>query len=489
MSTPWRSTRRQSGHSYSLNGRCKYGFHCTYFRKGTCTYFHPADDRDKLACSFGNVADALERSKSRWGLMVDGLAGEEVLGEAPLTGKATPLPTHVGITSERVLGSYSKLADNKIAVPGCPPVFTPPTRPLQLAPDADMDAPPFPVYKYGLEPLVRSVQCMSPGIDVLGGACDVVASAGSVYKLYAYLVGTLQMTMRFDMEVRRRPDGSGRGGVLLLQPWKGDPNHRLSYGYGNSFAAATCRFPEDLPASLRNSFSHHRVLYYELGGLRFAAHCEADAQYDPGKAKTPWKERGHLPSPPISPKMSMSTPASPKTKGSRFSVLMEDVDDDDDETDISSSTLTVDYPCGPSTAVPAAYLVEIKTYNATRLKQHAAIGVKSVRRYICQGPDSQLYFGRTPQLYETGQENGAFTPNTSVENVRERLEKWEADNQQNLQRLVAFLRDTINRASAHAAEGRTRLSLVLPSGRDASCEDMRARLYIRNDGVSFLPDA
>ncbi|KAL1895453.1 hypothetical protein Sste5346_005259 [Sporothrix stenoceras] len=503
MSTPWRSTRRSTNPTgYSHHGRCKFGFNCKNFRKGKCTYFHPAEDQTKYAHSVERYKGLMDKGRKRWSLIVDGLSEGETLEEA------TPLSGHVGITGERVLGSFNKLGDNRIAVPGCPPQFSPPTAALQLKPDGDSSVPAvYPVYTYRLEPLIRSVQCMSPDVDVLDGTCDVVASAGSVYRLYDHLVRTTGMTKRVDVEVRSVPTipdiSRGGGGppptgvgrrVVLLQPWKDDPNHDISYGYGSNFAAATCHYPDDLPASLRGSFSHHRVLYYELGGLRIALHCEADGKYDQvekakSKSTTPWRDRGHLPSPPVSPKMAMSTPSSPpKTKGSRFSVLMEGVEDEDEEmSDVSSSTLSVEWPCGPSTPTSASHVVEIKTYDAAKPQIMADLGPKALARYVCCRPESQLYFGRTPQLYEAGHSNGTFEVNVGVQSVEDRLQQWEAENQQHLQRLVSFLRQIIQTASTHAAEGRTQLSLVLPGVQDPSCEDKRARLYVRHDGVSFLP--
>lgn len=295
-----------------------------------------------------------------------------------------------------------------------------------------------------------------------------------------------------------------------MQKWSGDPNRLISYGYGRNFADATCRFDDDLPSTLHSSISHHRVLYYELGGLRFAVHCEIDAYYDPqdtkaeeasqtAKAAAPKKAKLPM-SPPISPKLTMATPSSPsRNKGSRFSVLMEDVDDvhdeDDDEKKDSevkapvSSTLEIEFPCGPSVPIPANKTIEIKTFDALKRRKRSSIGGRPAHYTIFQ-PDAQMYFGRVQQLYEAGHEHGTFSPNVHVENVESRLKHWEAEaeTQEGLQRLVAFLRDLIQRAAAHAAEGRTRLSLVFPSSNDPVMTDKRAKLYVRDDGVSFLPE-
>lgn len=497
MSTPWRATRRSSGH----NGRCKHGFNCVNFRKNTCRFFHTAEDREKRAHSIDHYEVLLAQSRNRLSLLVEGLGDASAVLAGPkgavgadagidTDAYTTAVPFPVGITAERVLGSFNKIADNKIAVPGCPPQFTPPTHTIQVKPDAAQpdgrDNPPFPTYTHGLEPLVRAVQCMTPDVDVLGGACDIVANAGSVYRLFNFLTKKLIMTTRYDLEWR--PTSTPGGGILLMQPWKGDPNHDVSYGYGQSFAAATCHFASDLPAALQTSFSHHRVLYYELSGLRFAVHCEADGYYDPQHAAT----KVQLPlSPPVSPKLTMSTPASPRSKanGSRFSVLMEDVDEEEDETHAppASATLGIDFPCGPAVPVPAAHLIELKTFNAKRFSDWIATGA-SPSRFFHNRPDSQLYFGRTPQLYEAGRDGGTFSPDVRVEKVAARLRAWEAENQNDLQRLVVFLRDLLQRASAHAAAGHTRLSLVLPGVQDPASKDKRARLYVRDSGVSFLPE-
>ncbi|KJR81997.1 uncharacterized protein SPSK_03302 [Sporothrix schenckii 1099-18] len=513
MSTPWRPTRQYTGNK----GTCMYGVTCVKFRKNKCTYFHADQDRVKLADSIHRQAALLAQSQERLSKMLEGLdAHPDILAAAKTkdteddaADTSTDQTCPVRITAERVLASFNKVSDDTIAVPGCPPRFSPPTtHAIRVSHDDDGDGDYgsdrdkrrlYPTYTHGLEPLVRAVQCMSPDVDVLNGACDIVANAGSIYRLFNFLVRKSFATLRCDLEWRppsptgmANGDGDGAGGTLLIQQWKDDPDHDVSYGFGTNFAAATCRFGPDLPEALQTSFSHHRVLYYELGGLRFAVHCEADGHYDPHR-------QGHAAtvqfplSPPVSPKLAMSTPtttpASPrsKAKGSRFSVLMEDADDEETKQAFSSPTLTVDYPCGPAVPVPADHLVEVKTFNAQKRDAWLSTSAKSAR-YVRYGPDSQLYFGRTAQLYEAGHKRGVFEPNVHVENVAGRLQLWEEDNQQDLARLVVFLRDLLQRAAAHAADGRMHLSLVLPGAQDPSCKDKRATLHVRSDSASFLPE-
>ncbi|CAK7214511.1 hypothetical protein SBRCBS47491_002167 [Sporothrix bragantina] len=390
-------------------------------------------------------------------------------------------PGPLSIRAERVLASYNKVGDNAIAVPGCPPQFTPPNARLHV--HKVLEEPVYPTITFGLEPLVRAVQCMSPNVDVLGGACDIVSNAGSLYKLFLFLENNLSFTARMDMEWQPSSKDETKG-VMLVQSWKGDPSSQFSVGYGGRFTEATCHFPKDLPETLQNSYSHHRVLYYELGGLRMAVHCEADGYYSP---ELP-------PSPPVSPKLSKAVPAS---KGSRFSVLM--VDDDDPVSEelpvVSSDTLAVTFPCGPATPVPAANLVEIKTFDARKVNcKHDVCTDAKFKLFIRHTPDSQLYFGRTLQLYEAGHDSGVFSGGLSVNNVTARLQQWEADNQKELGRLVGFLQRICTLAAEHASRGNTRLSLILPGTQH--CDpvklahlDRSAKLYVRTDGVAFLPES
>ncbi|CAK7225814.1 hypothetical protein SCUCBS95973_005990 [Sporothrix curviconia] len=534
-SPPWRPSWHGQIDSDRCRTWCKFGSECRYMRSMACHYYHPPTHLEKNGIPAAAYR-ARQRSvtstnavlRERNTSMMQGL-GEAITlddddddndDDAEDTALRTPCGKRLSITNERVLASYNKIADNAIAVPGHPLQFTPPATPLHIP--HTVYRPAYPAYTFGLEPLVRAVQCMAPDVDVLGGTCDLVANAGSLYGLFHFLDGTMSLTTRIDLQWRppalsassaaSAASRNGAHGTLLLQLWKDDPGNLLNLGYGGRFAAATCRFsPTDaVPDVLRaSSFSHHRVLYYELGGLRMAVHCEADGYYCSPDLP---------PSPPVSPRPSKAVPAT----GSRFSVLLgddEDEDDDDDSPGVSSATLAVTFPCGPPTPVPAAHLVEVKTFDARKAafrhnmyyspnqntnkennsKTNSKTNSNSRKKnkiFARYTADSQLYFARTTQLYEAGHVDGLFPGGVPVNNVAARLANWERDNQQQLRRLVGFLRRLGALAAEHAtaAQGHTRFSLILPGtqNRDpvllSPHEDQRAKLYVRDDGVAFLPE-
>ncbi|CAK7203133.1 hypothetical protein SEUCBS139899_005862 [Sporothrix eucalyptigena] len=471
--------------------RCKYGSGCWYLRRKICEFYHPPEDTDKSAQSAFSYRERLAKGRERFQLMTKDLSDSVVLaGPQGSNGQVDDVVDDdhsepVRITGERVLASFNRIDDNIIAVPGCPPKFVPPIDTLKINNSQDQRRV-FPTYTFGLEPLVRAVQCMAPDFDVLGGTCDLVANAGSLYRMFNFLANKSFITIRADLEWR--PCENGRG-TLLMQQWKSDPDHQVSYGYGESFSTATCQFSPNLPDPLPSSFTHHRVLYYELGGLRFAVHCEADGYYDPGETspETQKAQKVQLPpSPPVSPKLHMLTPIS---TGSRFSVLM---DDGCSSSSVSSPTLSIKYPCGPDVPIPDEHLVEIKTYDARKLrnwKRRESLGKYNNYPYVRYKPDSQLYFGRIQQLYETGHEVGLFPSNVAVDNVTARLQEWEVEHQDDLRRLVQFVQRLCTLAAASAARGHSRMSLVLPGTQDtATARNRAAKLYVRNDDVSLLPE-
>ncbi|EPE06430.1 hypothetical protein F503_02558 [Ophiostoma piceae UAMH 11346] len=517
---------------------CRYGPACDHFTARMCIYSHPSSPlspnyRNKNSKHFTHRISTPERQKQ----MLDGLALAHSL-HALSTTSCGPVSIlegeqeHLTIRNEHVLASYNKLGDNKIAVPGFPQKFVPPTENLIVELDADENKDPwdsknstairrtYPSYTHSLEPLVRAVQYMAPTHYSKVESADIVANAGSLYRLFHYLSSHASAAHRFDLEWR---PNSGGGGTLLMQQWNDDPDHKVSYGRGNNFAQKTCHYPDEVPDFIETSFTHHRVVSYDVGSLHIVIHCEADGFYEPADVADdesadvemadaclptppstpcstfsmpiPYTSAAHrlppltsprrMPTPPMSPPMSPRL-MSPPSMGSRFAILDNDEgnddagDGEDDNVEpVTHHTGTLDITYHPSTrTISSANMVEIKTYSKTRNKQ------------LVISPEPQLYFGRTRQLYKAGHLSGCFEvkgdgADEQVQDMTETLQQWEQEHQDVLSRMHSVLLHVRKLASDMAAEGHTKLCLVCPGPMDSATVPMQ--IYIRNDATSFLP--
>ena len=539
--TTWRSTGGLKA--------CVYGPMCDQFTSRKCIYSHPSSPlspkyRDKDSKYFTHRISPLERERR----MLDGLVLVHSLNATSTafcgpSGIADSGHGRLTIRNERVLASYNKLGDNKIAVPGFPQQFVPPTKSLSLKLDADENKDPwdskysknrknsnkdkdsketrraYPSYTHSLEPLVRAVQCMAPSHYGKVESADIVANAGSLYRLFHYLSGRAIVAHRFDLEWRPNGGGGG-GGAVLMQQWSDDPDHMVSYGRGNNFAHKTCHYPDGVPDFIETSFTHHRVIAYGFGSLQFVIHCEADGFYEPADVdmvdaglptppSTPRKASAmpipctrathrlpplaspmRMPTPPMSPPLSPPL-MPPSSMGSRFAILDydeggdsdDDDEDDDDNIDdiepVTHHTGTLDITYHPSTrTIPPDHMVEIKTYSKVRNKQRTI------------PPEPQLYFGRTKQLFRAGHQWGCFAVNgdgtdEQVRDMAATLQQWEQEQQDVLARVHNVLLHVRKLASDMGAEGHTKLCLVCPNPTDAGTMPMQ--IYIRKDEASFLP--
>ncbi len=464
---PWRLRN-------SFKKKCMHGDQCSFYRRGTCRYYH---------------SDQHKHSRSRSQLIVANLTHSVDIDLSSLVN--VDALQSVAISNVRTLGSYSKHSDNHIAVPGCPQQFVPPTEAITIP--SPNGTPPivYPNFAHRLEPLVRSVQCMTPEFNILD-ACDIVANAGSMSRIMEFLDGELYRELRYDMEWRPTDN------TLLIQVWRGSPRHEFYGGRRGDFARRTCCFPDSTPESLKSSLSYHRVLSYSIGGLCLALHCETDSFYDP----THPPSTGAAPSQPPLQQTPLTPPMSPIQQkvtghqrrggwrpipaavafGSRYSMLGTGGKAPDDShegkgQDVVAEqklldTLVVDFPCGRN--VPADQLLEIKIYN--ELNQNESLSHPTTM--------SRLYFTGLKNLYQASHKGAIFKPGQLVMNLEADLQQWERDQQPKLVRLVALLRRLIELSREHSSRGDNKLSLLCSKTVEGK---QHAAMYVRNDDVSFLP--
>ncbi|KAM7200313.1 hypothetical protein V8F33_004031 [Rhypophila sp. PSN 637] len=246
----WRVRSWQNKHAAKP---CRWGASCPHFMHGNCLYYHPPHhvqsefNRDRVIKQDLQFVEHLD---------FDSLVAEK----------------EVEICDKGDLASFNKISDDQIAVPGCPPRFHPITEPLSVTLDWHNPnlQPSFAKYTHTFEPLLRSIEATDPTFDVFQTA-DIVSNASNLRKLFHLFWNKKKLTERFDLEWRHE--------TLLLSKWTGDPSLRLSLGHGTGFEKETCRYAQDDHPLLRNSSSHHRVVWYSFGGLDFVIQSEVDGYH------------------------------------------------------------------------------------------------------------------------------------------------------------------------------------------------------------------
>ncbi|KFH48220.1 hypothetical protein ACRE_009280 [Hapsidospora chrysogenum ATCC 11550] len=180
--------------------------------------------------------------------------------------------------------NWAKTKQPTILVPGGAPEWTPPALPVKLPRDSEIrnpsqdDDPLLP--KYPFEPVLRAASIMNPNFrfssraDVLvrrntlrklllfcqggGGAGGGVGGGGKKQESYRINLFCVGITL-----ILERCEGSD---AMMLH---GSPDS----GYGHSFERA---FTRPHPGC-EDSLGHHRVLLYDVGGVRCAVGFEVDA--------------------------------------------------------------------------------------------------------------------------------------------------------------------------------------------------------------------
>lgn len=184
----------------------------------------------------------------------------------------------VGLSDFEVVASYNWLDELQptILVPGAPPIWSPPSEITNLKPDSggryiDQNADRMP--RSPLEPLIRSVQTQQPTFDF--GNVDLIADRRSVRQLYGFTSGSAR-PFEFGVET------IGETTVFTRL----EPSSRETYapekfvGFRQSFEAAFTK----LHPTVKGSTSHHRILSYNLGGIKILLRSGTDAYRLSGSA-------------------------------------------------------------------------------------------------------------------------------------------------------------------------------------------------------------
>ncbi|KAH8694151.1 hypothetical protein BGW36DRAFT_217379 [Talaromyces proteolyticus] len=303
--------------------------------------------------------------------------------------------------------------------------------------------------KHQFEPLFLALDIMKP--DFKFNDVDLVADRTSLRRLMKFAAGKLGDIFRVDLRVVQNTLFMNRRERKSLT-WASNNKSHHSYGFG--FEAAVTR---PLPG-LEDSSSHHRIIQYQMGGLKCVVRYEVDVQLndDNGKIET---EVNYTPHSSDSLKNAPSEDNNGQRQGDfrdRIQVIQRGKHN------------------------PSAKIAEIKSQ---------PLG-KSSRRFLAYTP--QLWFGRTPNLIYGEHKNGNFET-VRVADFTEKLIRWETENQQALQKLTLLVTQlryiaSTNRwgcIAVHSTENPGVLNLYRPS---REIQPISAKFIpVQWDGFKYVP--
>ncbi|KAG6101924.1 hypothetical protein E4U30_000701 [Claviceps sp. LM220 group G6] len=313
------------------------------------------------------------------------------------------------ITDVKDVSSYSWIDTSipTIAVPGSPPLWSPPDTNIPLPKDTGLyyiaeNAARLPASP--MAPILRAIFATDPTFDVQ--TIDVITDRHNIRKLLAYIKPGSDrdkggsFTMRLELV---------RNTLLLCRldlPSTEyiQPHEYRGHGHEYEKAYTTKQFD--------GTAGHHRMVSYRFCGLNFLIRYETDGCVSPKKDADIAHKGLFDPSDLLSlPFAKQASPAvkrsSPKMKRSspKIKVLLK------------------------GKTVPLESILEIKTRVLGRPLDFADVA-------------PQLWVSQTSKLVRAFHVGGYFEP-TYVEDVSASLEKWESDNQKNLRTLGALLAEFI----------------------------------------------
>ncbi|KAF5862586.1 hypothetical protein ETB97_011490 [Aspergillus alliaceus] len=313
------------------------------------------------------------------------------------------------ITDVRHLSSYNWIDASvpTIAVPGTPPLWTPPKPPQKVPKDSGhiyiaQNAARYP--ECPLEPLFRALYISNPSFDIC--SIDLVTDRNNIRKLLAfvnpYLTEHRLEPFTINVEVANNTAIFCRA-ETETQRFIG-PHEFV--GFGHEFEKTYTTSQVD------GSTGHHRVISYRFSGLKFLLRYETDGYIDiPPKAQAQNKD------------------AESDTLSSMIESLSLHSANSLPHAASTKSKLRVNEE---GQGVPIESTLEIKTRVF-----HKPIAIQEVL--------PQLWVSQTPNLVRAYHRNGLFQP-PKVENVTLEIRRWENEHQEDLKMLAALIRRIINAA-------------------------------------------
>ncbi|KAI0460044.1 hypothetical protein F5B21DRAFT_127983 [Xylaria acuta] len=364
-------------------------------------------------------------------------------------------PTAAEITDVKHLSSYNWIGTDSptIVVPGSPALWAPPRRSTQVKQDSGLvyinqnaarhpDSP--------LEPLFLALYATQPSFDIL--STDIVTDRNNLRKLLSFVEpgveGDALNPFTIEIEIHKNT-------ALFLRIEESNQIHILPgefRGFGHEFEKMYTRDQID------GSTGHHRMVSYSFGGMSFLVRHETDG-YVGGD---------------VIPRL----PGIEENQADELSGALESL------SLTSNSTLTNPHGTSPRLVVrregqnvPLDRTLEIKT-RASR------------RRLSIQEVAPQLWLSQTPKLVRAYHRGGTFQE-AQVEDVTSDIQRWQADNQVQLKRLVALIRKILdivkgcdNRATVRYVRNGDKLIISPLGGKKMLPEN----LYLKWEAKPALPN-
>ncbi|KAH1353858.1 hypothetical protein KXW65_002235 [Aspergillus fumigatus] len=311
------------------------------------------------------------------------------------------------ITDSQCLTSYNWLGGGEphILIPGEPPKWTPPSNPTRLAEDSglyfrDQNAARYP--SYPMEPMVQAILARKP--DFLLRDTDIVACGSTLGNLLRFVRGE-DKTFRILVEV------IGRTVFFMRRENAHDEVIPNVYGYGHAFPEAYTTWSADV----KGSESHQRVMKYDFAGMSCLVRFEAD---------------GYLPS--VAQNSSgRSSEGDPAEAAEDLLSSLENV---------AISNLPEGGLKNPETlkisargeCISQSAIFDLKT-RSFRKKDEDTLGQELPRLWIAQVPYFILAHHKA----------GLFI-DIQVVDVRERVKRWEEDQEATLARFAELLKKIVS---------------------------------------------
>ncbi|KAK8138820.1 hypothetical protein PG984_002200 [Apiospora sp. TS-2023a] len=251
---------------------------------------------------------------------------------------------------------------------------------------------------------------------------DLVLNAGDLSKILHYMSDPLHSVVdRFDLE--------WQDGKLYMVGWEADPRRDAPFDLKVGFLSYASFYPQ----GLEDSFSHHRVLTYDIGGLKCLVTTDADAY---------WYNR-HCP--PGGPNSNPAAGNEPETVLDGFH---------SSSSRAGNGVGSVRETASPPGALMIRCLGQEIPWSCLMLV--SLRGPSKRPRF-----ESRAYFSRIFHLYDGIIRDEDWVDKVSMNNSRNiegKLANWERENQANIRRMVDFLKMLIQRVGISSA---SRFTLVL----------------------------
>uniref|UniRef100_A0A093UMQ6 Geranylgeranyl pyrophosphate synthetase n=1 Tax=Talaromyces marneffei PM1 TaxID=1077442 RepID=A0A093UMQ6_TALMA len=303
------------------------------------------------------------------------------------------------VTDVRHLSSYNWLEapEPTIAVPGCPPLWSPPKAARNVIKDSGLiyiaqNAARHP--EYPLEPLFRALYIDHPSFELQ--SVDLITDRNNIRKLLSFVNPNISKNglepFTIHVEAFKNTVIFCRAETetkKFVQP------HEF-IGYGHEFEKA---FTTD---KIGSSTGHHRLISYRFGDLKIMVRYETDGYID-------------------KPRMGKSV-----ADNDVLASMIQSLSLDSVSTASTSSKLKIKRA---GEVVDFDSTLEIKTRVS-----HKPIDLEEVL--------PQLWVSQTPNLVRAYHKHGLFEP-PKVENVAPEIKKWEESHQLDLQCLATLIRKII----------------------------------------------